>query len=112
MSSRVEGPCVFFSTNPKRLPHPRRVLCDRVGTPLSCHCHVIDPVLRPARLIILGAERLFLSVTDRFQPVRRNALLFQHLLHRFCRLVPSARLYSSEPRSSQCPSSVTLIIGC
>src|SRR6266851_3536263 len=68
------------------------------------------PVLQPAFLGVVGAERLFLAVPDRL-----DAPLIPAWVSAFftasARLVPSAKLCSIEPRWSQCPSIVKRMLG-
>src|SRR5215469_5312791 len=45
---------------------------------------VVDPIPLPAGIVVLGAERSFLPITDSLDPVCRDSLLQQRLLQRLC----------------------------
>src|ERR1035441_2288446 len=64
---------------------------------------VAAAVLLPAAFVRLGAERLFLAVADGFDAIAGDSSLDERILHRIGAIGASARLYSVEPRSSQCP---------
>ena len=60
----------------------------------------------PARFRALGAERLLFAVADVRIRLAEMPSEISACLVALARLSPSARLYSVEPRSSQCPSMV------
>jgi hypothetical protein len=75
------------------------------------HDKVAAAVLLPAGFVALHAEGLFFAVADSADAVGADAQRNHVLLDGGGATVAGARLYSVEPRSSQWPSTTTLICG-
>ena len=69
-------------------------------------------ILLPASFVALCAEGLFLAIADGLDPAGTHSSSGQRTFDRACALVAERQLYSVDPRSSQCPSTVKLMFWC